>query len=164
VKGWWWQGCVPAQKVRRNNTGIFFAAPQSQRGRPDGPRGMTQTHEKTPEERLREKLAAFDPDFQQTVINYQKASTPDGLAQIVLGVLAHHAGDTLAEKQAEKGDGVLLIEDLGFDSLALVEISFQAEEFVGIVIQIEDFAGIKTLGDLQGFLRAKAFPAAGAAG
>lgn len=113
---------------------------------------------------MREKLAAFDPDFQQVVIDYQTKRTPEGLAKIVLGVLTHHAGEALRAKQAEKGDGVLLIEDLGFDSLALVEISFQAEEFVGIVIQIEDFAGIKTLGDLQGFLRAKAFPATGAAG
>jgi acyl carrier protein len=120
---------------------------------------MTQIPEKSPQERLREKLSAFPPDFQQTVFDYQKTPTPEALEQIVLGVIAHNAGDALLTKRAEKGDAVLLIEDLGFDSLALVELSFQAEEFVGIIIQIEDFAGIKTLADLQGFLRAKAFPA-----
>jgi acyl carrier protein len=121
---------------------------------------MTSPSEKTPEDRLREKLAAFDAGFQADVLEYQKVPKPETLARIVRGVIAHHAGaDALAAKTAEKGEGVLLIEDLGFDSLALVDLSFQAEEFVGIVIQIEDFAAIKTLGDLQAFLRRKAFPA-----
>lgn len=120
---------------------------------------MTQPIEKTPEQRLREKLEAFPEAFQQLVLAHQKAPTPDSLAQIVLGVMTFHGGDNFTTLHAEKGDALLLVEELGFDSLTLVEISFHAEEFVGFVIQIEDFAKIKTLGDLQEFLRGKIFPA-----
>lgn len=119
---------------------------------------MTQLPEKTPEERLREKLEAFPPEFQQLVLDHHKTPTPDSLAQIVLGVMAYHGGENFTHLYAEKRDAVLLVEELGFDSLTLVEISFHAEEFVGFVIQIEDFAAIKTLGDLQAFLRTKIFP------
>ncbi len=121
---------------------------------------MSEIFEKTPEQRLREKLEAFPPEFQRRVLDYKAKPTPADLEAIVLGVMAYHGGETFAAKHAEKGGAVLLVEDLGFDSLTLVDISFQAEEFVGFVIQIPDFAGIKTLDDLQGFLRRKIFPAA----
>ena len=125
---------------------------------------MSEIFEKTPEQRLREKLEAFPPEFQELVLAYQTTPTPAALEQIVLGVIAYHGGENFVTKRAEKGDAVLLVEDLGFDSLALVEISFQAEEFVGFIIQIQDFADIKTLADLQAFLRKKLFPAAATAG
>lgn len=121
---------------------------------------MSEIFDKTPEQRLREKLEAFPPEFQQQVLDYKAKPTPEGLAQVVLGVIAYHGGETFAAKHAEKGGQVLIVEDLGFDSLTLVDISFQAEDFVDFVIQIPDFAEIKTLDDLQAFLRRKIFPAA----
>ena len=124
---------------------------------------MTQLPEKTAEERLRQKLEAFPADFQELVLAHRAHPSPESLAQIVSGVMAFHGGDTYTQKFAEKGNDALLVEDLGFDSLTLVEISFHAEEFVGIIIQVEDFAAIKTLGDLQGFLRGKLFPDAASA-
>ncbi len=123
---------------------------------------MTQIPEKTSEERLREKLEAFPVEFQNLVLAHKAAPSPATLSEIVLGVIQHHSGDVFTAKFAEKGDALLLVEDLGFDSLTLVEISFHAEEFLGYIIQIEDFAHIKTLGDLQGFLRKKLFPEAAA--
>jgi acyl carrier protein len=120
---------------------------------------MSEIFEKTPEQRLREKLEAFPPAFQQLVLDYKARPTPEGLAQIVTGVMAYHGGETFVAKHAEKGGAVLIVEDLGFDSLTLVEISFQAEEFVDFIIQIQDFANIKTLDNLQTFLRKKIFPA-----
>lgn len=120
---------------------------------------MSEIFEKTPAQRLQEKLEAFPPEFQQRVHAYKAQPTPEDLAQIVLGVISYHGGENFTAKHAEKGGAVLLVEDLGFDSLTLVEISFQAEEFVGFIIQVQDFADIKTLDDLQGFLRGKIFPA-----
>jgi acyl carrier protein len=120
---------------------------------------MSETFEKTPAQRLQEKLEPFPPEFQQRVLAYQARPTPEDLAQIVLGVISYHGGENFTARHAEKGGAVLLVEDLGFDSLTLVEISFQAEEFVGFIIQVQDFADIKTLDDLQAFLRRKIFPA-----
>lgn len=123
---------------------------------------MTAPTEKTPEERLAAKLEPFPAEFQQLIREFRAERTPAGLARIVIGMLEYHGGDTFRSKHAVKGDEVLLIEDLGFDSLALVELSFQAEDFIGVVIQLEDFPKIRTLADLQSFLREKCFPAAAA--
>lgn len=120
---------------------------------------MSEIFDKTPEQRLQEKLEAFTPEFQQLVLAYKKQPTPEGLEQIVLGLMAYHGGENFTAKLAEKGGAVLIVEDLGFDSLTLVDISFQAEEFVGFIIQIQDFANIRTLAELQAFLRGRIFPA-----
>jgi acyl carrier protein len=125
---------------------------------------MTSQPDQPQEDKLREKLEPFPPEFQAQVLAYRRAPSPNGLEAIVRGILDYHGGEIFREQHALKQDGVRLVEDLGFDSLALVDLSFQAEEFIGVVIQLEDFPKIKTLGELQAFLRAKAFPAAGAAG
>lgn len=119
---------------------------------------MTTQPYKLPEEKLREKLEAFPPGFREHVWTYRRAPAPEGLEAIARGLLAYHAGAAFQTKYAEKKDDLRLVEDLGFDSLALVDLSFQAEEFVGIVIQMEDLPKIKTLRDLLGLLRSKAFP------
>ena len=119
---------------------------------------MTTQPYKLPEEKLREKLEAFPPGFREHVWTYRRAPAPEGLEAIARGLLVYHAGAAFQTKYAEKKDDLRLVEDLGFDSLALVDLSFQAEEFVGIVIQIEDLPKIKTLRDLLGLLRSKAFP------
>lgn len=121
---------------------------------------MSEISEKTPEQRLQEKLEAFPPEFQQLVHAYKAQPSPELLAPVIVGVIAYHGGDNFTAKHAEKGGAVLLVEDLGFDSLTLVEISFQAEDFVGFIIQPQDFADLKTLDDLQAFVKGKLFPAA----
>jgi acyl carrier protein len=125
---------------------------------------MKSVPKKNEQDKLRDKLEAFPVDFRELVWSYRRAPTPGGLEKIAVGLLAHHGGELFKAKYAAKDGEVRLVEDLGFDSLALVDISFQAEEFVGIIIQLEDFPQIRTLRELQAFLCAKAFPRQGMAG
>lgn len=46
-----------------------------------------------------------------------------------------------------------LTEDLGADSLALVELVMALEEAVGISIDDGDVAGLKTVGDILNYLK-----------
>ena len=63
---------------------------------------MSEIFEKTPEQRLREKLEAFPPEFQELVLAYRTTPTPEALEQIVLGVesLSYSLGDRDARKAA----------------------------------------------------------------
>jgi acyl carrier protein len=117
---------------------------------------MSAEPDKKQEEKLQERLEAFPPEFRELVLSYRRRPAPEVLDQIAYGILAFHGGEMFRKKYAEKRDEVRLIEDLGFDSLSLVDISFQAEEFLGIIIQLEDFPQIRTLRELQAFLRGKA--------
>jgi hypothetical protein len=108
--------------------------------------------------KLREKLRDFPEEFQQAVLGFKGNPTPAALDVIVIGLLRYHTGETFTSMYEEKGGAVLLAEDLGLDSLALIEVSFQAEEFIGFVLQIQDFENLATLGDLQNFLRGRIFP------
>jgi len=112
------------------------------------------------EEKLREKLEPFPQEFQEIVLAYRRAPSPELLGKIVTGILEYNGGDLFREQRAQKGGAVRLVEDVNLDSLSLVELSFQAEEFLGVIIKLEDFPKIRTLDELQGFLRAKAFPPA----
>lgn len=48
-----------------------------------------------------------------------------------------------------------IIEDLGADSLDVVELVMAAEEYFGIKIEDEDIAGLKTIGDAVSYLENK---------
>ena len=45
-----------------------------------------------------------------------------------------------------------IIEDLGADSLDLVEMLMSIEDSLGIVVSDDDAAGLKTVGDVTAFL------------
>ena len=119
---------------------------------------MTDSSANSSSQKLREKLHDFPEDFQQAVLGYQDDPSPSKLDLIVIGLLHYHTGETFVSLHKEKGGEVLLVEDLSLDSLALIEVSFQAEEFIGFILHIEDFADIKSLADLQNFLRDRIFP------
>ncbi|MBI3885570.1 MAG: acyl carrier protein [Opitutae bacterium] len=57
--------------------------------------------------------------------------------------LGEYAGDTR------------LVDDLGFDSLAITEVVFFTEDLLAIRIANEEIIQVRTLDDLRGFVRRK---------
>ena len=60
-----------------------------------------------------------------------------------------------ARPLAEMPGDSQLIDDLGFDSLAITEVVFFAEDLFRISITNDEIVQVRTLDDLRGFIRRK---------
>ena len=59
------------------------------------------------------------------------------------------------ERLTDPADSARLIEDLGFDSLAVAEVVFFFEDLFGVSIQNQDIVALLTVGDLHAFVGRK---------
>lgn len=70
----------------------------------------------------------------------------------VRGIIA----ETLVCDQEKVTDSALLVEDLGTDSLTLVELAMAIEETTGVTVEDEALPGLKTVGDVMAYLKSRA--------
>ena len=52
-------------------------------------------------------------------------------------------------------DSLVILDDLGLDSLTMVEIVLAVEDAIGTTISEEEVQSIRTLGDLKKFIKEK---------
>jgi acyl carrier protein len=73
----------------------------------------------------------------------------------VYGILERYQPATSAVKLSEAKEDTRLIEDIGLDSLTLLEIVLSIEEVLKLHIENEELRELRTLGQLNKFLHAK---------
>ena len=86
---------------------------------------------------------------------FQTLGDPSGLDTVVCAILADFMPRHSAVPMADRPGSTRLIDDLGFDSLAITEVVFFAEDLFGITISNEEMVQVRTLDDLRGFIRQK---------
>jgi len=101
-------------------------------------------------------LAKFPPEIRDAHTRWVVTHDLAALDTVVLAVVAHHlpsriAGDALTPLS----ESARLIEDLGYDSLAVAEIVFVIEDLYGVTISNQDLHAIRTIAQLRSFVRAK---------
>ena len=74
------------------------------------------------------------------------------LVQKIRSVVADQLGVDLAECSAE----VRILDDLGADSLDVVELVMALEEAFGIELPEEDVSGLQTIGDVERYVSSRA--------
>lgn len=103
------------------------------------------------EDRLKHLPAEARAAFQR----FQAGGDPAALDPVILAILADFIPRTPATPLAELPGDTRLIDDLGFDSLAITEVVFFTEDLFGISITNEEIIQVRSLGDLRGFIRTK---------
>lgn len=86
---------------------------------------------------------------------FQTLGDPAGLDTVICAILADFMPRRPTVPLAERPGSTRLIDDLGFDSLAITEVIFFAEDLFGITITNEEMVHVRTLDDLRGFIRQK---------
>jgi acyl carrier protein len=103
------------------------------------------------EDRIKHLPAEARAAFQR----FQASGDPAALDPVILSILDDYIPLTPAIPLAQQPGNTRLIEDLGFDSLAITEVVFFAEDLFDIKISNEEIIQVRTLDDLRGFIRGK---------
>ncbi len=103
------------------------------------------------EDRIKHLPAEARAAFQ----HFQQTRDPAGLDPVIFAILEDYIPRTPASPLAQLPGATRLIDDLGFDSLAITEVVFFTEDLFGISITNEEIIQVRTLDDLRGFIHAK---------
>jgi acyl carrier protein len=104
---------------------------------------------------LDEALRRCSPETIAAARRYRETGDVTAIPAIVFGIIDRYQPATAPVQLAEADDTTRLIEDLGLDSLTLLEIVMSIEEVLQIRIANEELRGIRTLAQLNKFLAAK---------
>ena len=104
---------------------------------------------------LKEALRRCSPETLEAAIRYREKADLAAIPKIVYGILDRYQPATAAVKLAEANENTRLLEDIGLDSLTLLEIVLSIEEVLLLRIENEELRGIRTIGQLNNFLHAK---------
>jgi acyl carrier protein len=103
---------------------------------------------------LRETLKRCSASTYEAACQFRKTGNIAHLPAIVVGVIERYVEPDLRAKLKEPDDDLRLREDLGIDSLTLIEIVMLAEEVLQISIN-EEPCRLRTLGDVRRFIECK---------
>lgn len=118
------------------------------------PAGDAQTAE-TPEQALRASLKRCSPATVEAALQFRVSRDPDLVPVIVIGIIERYVEPDLRPKLRENTDDVRLIEDLGIDSLTMMEIVILTEEVLQVQIQNDELRNLRTVGDIKAFIDCK---------
>jgi len=111
----------------------------------------------TPEEEaaLRESLKRCSPGAIEAAVEFRKSGDPSQLPTVIVGVIERFVEPDLRAKLKTADDDLRLIEDLGIDSLTMMEIVILVEEVLQTTINNDELRNLRTTGDVKTFIDCK---------
>jgi acyl carrier protein len=104
---------------------------------------------------LREALKRCSPATYYAACKFRQTRDAAQLPIIIVGVIERYVEREAREKLQQKPEALRLREDLGLDSLTMMEVVMLAEEVLSISVSNEELTQLRTLGDVQRFMAAK---------
>lgn len=111
----------------------------------------------TPEDEssLREALKRCSESTIESAVEFRKTGNPELVGPVVIGIIERFAEPDKREMLKNASDDLKMVDDLGLDSLTMVEIVLAVEDAVGMSIDNEEIQNLHTLGDIKNFIRNK---------
>lgn len=107
------------------------------------------------EDALKDSLKRCSEQTLQAAIDYQETGNIANVPTIVVGIAERFLEPDLRPLLKEAKDDLRIQEDLGIDSLTMVEIVMLIEEILNISIENEELRELRTLGDVKTFIDCK---------
>jgi 3-hydroxyacyl-[acyl-carrier-protein] dehydratase len=112
------------------------------------------------EQSLRELLKRCSPETVAAALRFRITKDPAGVDVVVLGIIERFLDPDVRPRLRSGGDGLRVFDDLGIDSLAMVEVVMVVEEVLQIKINNEELRDLRTIGDIKTYIdcRLKGLP------
>lgn len=107
------------------------------------------------EEELRESLKRCPERAIEAALQFNQSRDPELVPDIVMGIIERFVEPDVRPVIREGDDKIRLLEDLGIDSLLMVEIIILVEETLDLQIENEELRNLRTIGDIKLYLDAK---------
>ena len=104
---------------------------------------------------LRESLKRCSPSTFEAAVQFRKTGNPEHVPAVVIGVIERFVEPDLRVKLKDADDDLRLIEDLGIDSLTMMEIVILVEDVLQLTINNEELRNLRTVGDVKTFIDCK---------
>ncbi len=101
------------------------------------------------------QLAKFPASVKEAYARYQATRDPEAVQLIVMAALHDFLPGSDGGNVPMPEDHQRLIEDLGYDSLAVAETVFFLEDLFDVKIGSEDLLKLETVGELRAFVAEK---------
>ena len=109
---------------------------------------------------IQKELRRCNPETVAAAIRFREQGDSTAIPPVVYGLIELYQPATAKLSLKDANDETRLIEDLGLESLALLEVVFAIEGVLKLHINNDELKEIRTLGKLNQFLRDKIVTAA----
>ena len=110
----------------------------------------------TVEEDLKDLLKRCPPGTYEAALTFRNSQDIDQVEPIVMGIIDRHLEPDQREILNNSDESLRMYEDLGLDSLTMLEIVMLVEQTLQVSIDNEELKDLRTLGDVKAYLQAKA--------
>lgn len=107
------------------------------------------------ESSLRDILKRCPAQAIEAAVQFRKTKNPELLPVVIIGVIERFVEPDLRPKLRVGSDDLRLVEDIGIDSLTMMEIVVLVEEVLQMSINNEELRNLRSVGDVKQFLDCK---------
>ena len=104
---------------------------------------------------LRESLKRCSPSTFEAAVQFRKTGNPEHVPAVVIGIIERFVEPDLRAKLKDADDDLRVVEDLGVDSLTMMEIVILVEDVLQLSINNEELRNLRTVGDVKVFIDCK---------
>lgn len=104
---------------------------------------------------LEQALKRCSPATLAAACRFRSTGDVEHLRPVIAGVLERYVERDLRPRLQNSDDSLRLIEDLGIDSLTMLEVVLLTEDILQISVSNEELKQLRTLGDIRQFLTRK---------